>query len=91
MARTIVLALKHNVSIGAHPGYPDVQGFGRRSLPFSAQQIENLVEPSRFAAEVVDKQQLIMSMLNFLDTTQTAPLLVNLRSIIHDTCRTTTL
>ena len=33
MAKTIILAKKHNVSIGAHPGYQDLSGFGRRSIP----------------------------------------------------------
>ncbi len=32
MQKTIDLALKNNVSIGAHPGYPDLQGFGRRPM-----------------------------------------------------------
>ena len=30
--RTAVLAAKHRVAIGAHPGYPDLIGFGRRDL-----------------------------------------------------------
>jgi len=30
--KTIDLALKHNVMIGAHPSYPDRQGFGRREM-----------------------------------------------------------
>ena len=33
MRETIELALKHNVAIGAHPGYPDRENFGR--LPMS--------------------------------------------------------
>ncbi|MEW6728478.1 MAG: 5-oxoprolinase subunit PxpA [Pseudomonadota bacterium] len=32
MRRTVRLALNHGVSIGAHPGYPDLLGFGRRSM-----------------------------------------------------------
>lgn len=35
MERTIKLALKNDVSIGAHPGYPDLEGFGRRSMKLS--------------------------------------------------------
>ena len=31
MDKSIKLALKHGVSIGAHPAYPDLMGFGRRS------------------------------------------------------------
>ncbi|MEM7739856.1 MAG: 5-oxoprolinase subunit PxpA [Pseudomonadota bacterium] len=32
IARTIGLALNHDVAIGAHPSYPDRRGFGRRSI-----------------------------------------------------------
>ena len=34
--RTALLAAKHRVAIGAHPGYPDLVGFGRRELEMSA-------------------------------------------------------
>ena len=30
--RTVALAASHGVAIGAHPGYPDLAGFGRRDL-----------------------------------------------------------
>ncbi|RKF18084.1 5-oxoprolinase subunit PxpA [Alginatibacterium sediminis] len=43
MANTIQLAKQHQVEIGAHPGYNDKQGFGRRSIPHSFDQIKNLV------------------------------------------------
>ncbi|MDN3611597.1 5-oxoprolinase subunit PxpA [Vibrio ostreicida] len=43
MATTIKLALEHDVQIGAHPSYPDLQGFGRRSLPMSSEEITNMV------------------------------------------------
>jgi len=32
MARTVALASRHNVNIGAHPAYPDRKNFGRKSL-----------------------------------------------------------
>lgn len=32
MERTVDLCLERGVSIGAHPGYPDLQGFGRRQV-----------------------------------------------------------
>lgn len=35
MANTVALAKRHQVSIGAHPGYPDLQGFGRRAMRLS--------------------------------------------------------
>ncbi|WP_409524343.1 5-oxoprolinase subunit PxpA [Nitrincola sp. MINF-07-Sa-05] len=43
MRYTVRLAKEHGVRIGAHPGYPDLIGFGRRSMACSAQEIENLV------------------------------------------------
>ncbi|MCM3080259.1 5-oxoprolinase subunit PxpA [Brevibacillus invocatus] len=41
--RTIDAALKHNVKIGAHPGYADPHGFGRRSINLSANEVYELV------------------------------------------------
>jgi 5-oxoprolinase (ATP-hydrolysing) subunit A len=43
MAETFAAAKKAGVAIGAHPSYPDLQGFGRRALPFSAREIERLI------------------------------------------------
>ena len=41
MARTLALAKQHGVAIGAHPSYPDLQGFGRRSMALSHSEIVN--------------------------------------------------
>src|SRR5688572_32661819 len=35
MKKTVALAVKKNLAIGAHPGYPDLQGFGRREINFT--------------------------------------------------------
>ena len=43
MDASIKLALKHNVEIGAHPAYPDLMGFGRRSMACSLDEIEAMV------------------------------------------------
>ncbi|WP_073602709.1 5-oxoprolinase subunit PxpA [Vibrio aerogenes] len=43
MAKTIQSAVKHGVTIGAHPGYDDKKGFGRRSIPHTSSEISNLV------------------------------------------------
>ena len=44
MRRTVDLAKARGVSIGAHPGYRDLHGFGRRPVPgMKASEIENLV------------------------------------------------
>lgn len=43
MQRTVRLAVEHGASIGAHPGYPDLQGFGRREMTLPADEVEALV------------------------------------------------
>ena len=43
MAETAQLAVKNGVSIGAHPGFPDLQGFGRRVMRFSNAEIEKMI------------------------------------------------
>ncbi|MCW2984406.1 MAG: hypothetical protein JWR63_1976, partial [Conexibacter sp.] len=35
MARTVALAMRHGVAVGAHPGLPDLLGFGRRLMAIS--------------------------------------------------------
>jgi UPF0271 protein len=40
MARTVRLVVEHGVGIGAHPGYPDRDGFGRRHLDMSDAELE---------------------------------------------------
>ena len=39
MRRTVALAYERGVSIGAHPGYPDREGFGRRELDLPTDEI----------------------------------------------------
>jgi len=43
MTRTVSLAMKSGVSIGAHPGFNDLWGFGRRQIKMNAQDLEYLV------------------------------------------------
>ena len=43
MRKTVALALEHGVTIGAHPAYPDLVGFGRRSMSCSPEEIEDLL------------------------------------------------
>ena len=43
MQRTVEKAAEQNVSIGAHPGYPDIQGFGRRAMAMPPREIYNAV------------------------------------------------
>ncbi|UDF32308.1 UNVERIFIED_ORG: LamB/YcsF family protein (plasmid) [Roseateles sp. XES5] len=39
MARMVRLARERGVDVGAHPGLPDRQGFGRRELPFAPDEL----------------------------------------------------
>ena len=39
LAQSVQLARQHGLGIGAHPGYPDLQGFGRRELALSPEEI----------------------------------------------------
>lgn len=43
MNRTVALAKKHNVTIGAHPSYQDLVGFGRRSILCSLEEIKSII------------------------------------------------
>jgi len=43
MRRTLALAKEHGVAVGAHPGFPDLVGFGRREMQATAREVEDLV------------------------------------------------
>jgi len=43
MAKTVKLAKKYGVAVGAHPGLPDLVGFGRRAMTLSPDEIKNAV------------------------------------------------
>lgn len=43
MVKTLELAAKNGVSVGAHPGYNDREGFGRRIIPMEPDQIGRMV------------------------------------------------
>ena len=40
---TVKLAVSHDVAIGAHPSYPDLQGFGRRAMDLRPREVYHLV------------------------------------------------
>jgi UPF0271 protein len=42
MRITAELALQKGVAIGAHPGFPDLQGFGRRNMNLNAQEVYDI-------------------------------------------------
>jgi UPF0271 protein len=43
MRETVALAKAHGVAIGAHPGFPDLVGFGRREMKATPQEVEDFV------------------------------------------------
>src|ERR1035437_3501244 len=43
MGKTVEIALEKSVSIGAHPGYPDRENFGRTAMSMSAKEIIAIV------------------------------------------------
>ena len=43
MEKTVALAVKYGVTIGAHPGYPDLQGFGRRTIDYTADEVRTMI------------------------------------------------
>ena len=43
MEKTVAMAVEHKVIVGAHPGYPDLQGFGRRTIDYTADEIRTMV------------------------------------------------
>ena len=43
MAETVALAKRHGVAVGAHPSYPDLQGFGRRVMEVDPEELTHAV------------------------------------------------
>jgi UPF0271 protein len=44
MRWTVILAKKYNVKVGAHPSYPDREGFGRRLIEMSPEKLKNSIK-----------------------------------------------
>ncbi len=53
MAQTMQLAIERGVGLGAHPGFADLQGFGRRRIKLSAESLRNMVIYQLGAARAV--------------------------------------
>ena len=51
MTNVMTAAAAHGVSIGSHPGFDDLHGFGRRQMHLSMAEIENLMAYQLGAAE----------------------------------------
>lgn len=43
MRKTVKLSIEHHVAIGAHPGLPDLNGFGRREMAISPQEAYDMI------------------------------------------------
>jgi UPF0271 protein len=43
MRKTVSLAKEHDVAVGAHPGFPDLLGFGRRNMEATLEEIQDYV------------------------------------------------
>lgn len=43
MRKTVELAVEQDTAVGAHPGFPDLVGFGRRNLKMTPEEAENCV------------------------------------------------
>lgn len=43
MARAVKLAKESGVAVGAHPGFPDLMGFGRHDMGLSKEEVKNLI------------------------------------------------
>jgi len=57
MTHLVRLALSHKVKIGAHPGYPDREGFGRRPLPYTIDEICQQVAYQLGALQAIAKAE----------------------------------
>ena len=57
---TIRLAKQHGVAVGAHPGFPDLVGFGRRELNVTPREAEDMVLYQVAAVAGVATQEVIV-------------------------------
>ena len=56
MAQTMALAVGKGVGIGAHPGFADLKGFGRRRLPLGQDELANAVAYQLGAAQAMARR-----------------------------------
>lgn len=57
MKRTIELCLQHNVAIGAHPSWPDIENFGRNEMQKTAEDVYEIVTAQLFIIAQIAKEQ----------------------------------
>ena len=59
--KVIDLAIKNNLTIGAHPSFPDRENFGRKEMDLSHSELQNSIEKQLFfLKERVEKQNTII-------------------------------
>ena len=51
MRETVLLASKHKVKIGAHPGYPDKENFGRRHIKIDPIDLINSLKKQKLSGK----------------------------------------
>ena len=56
MRRTIESAARHGVAVGAHPGYPDREGFGRRDLDLADGELRATLTEQLLAIDAVARR-----------------------------------
>jgi KipI family sensor histidine kinase inhibitor len=62
MRRTARLAAQYGTAIGAHPGFPNVQDFGRQDRSTSPEEVESLVSTQlKTLAEVLASEDLMLT------------------------------
>lgn len=62
MRQTARLAAQYDIAIGAHPGFPDVQGFGRQERQAAPKEVESLISTQlKTLAEVLATEHLTFS------------------------------
>lgn len=57
MEKTIKIAKENEVAVGAHPGFPDLMGFGRRNLLLSPSEMKNYIKYQLGALMAFGKSQ----------------------------------
>ncbi len=64
MTQTVRLASRHGVSVGAHPSYPDPEGFGRRSGFMSGAELaESLAQQVESLAVICEQESVTLKTL----------------------------
>ncbi|MED5018670.1 LamB/YcsF family protein [Paenibacillus chibensis] len=57
MRRTVRMAIEKGVAIGAHPGLPDLEGFGRRRMEVSPEEVFDMVTYQLGALQAFARQE----------------------------------